>query len=208
MNICKLSFFYLKIWVRFPFVHLTAIFLNNLFYLFIFLWFLTSFFIDFDGYYIVRTDEGQPKPKYIYLLYLLYRGLVHHHHRILNLYVLCLTKSCLMFVNVFQICLFQVSMCLISLFNNFLCLSIFILFVCRCKLSCLFLYFMLFNVCFCFSIHLFHIFHVSIFMVVLVSWRLVNVSQKFLKVCLMTVNLYVLYLSNWQKINKNVCINY
>ena len=23
------------------------------------------FFIDFDGYYIVRTDEGQPRPKYI-----------------------------------------------------------------------------------------------------------------------------------------------
>ena len=22
------------------------------------------FFIDFDGYYIVRTDEGQPRPKY------------------------------------------------------------------------------------------------------------------------------------------------
>ena len=24
------------------------------------------FFIDFDGYYIVRTDEGQPSPKYIF----------------------------------------------------------------------------------------------------------------------------------------------
>ena len=24
------------------------------------------FFIDFDGYYIVRTDEGQPIPKYIF----------------------------------------------------------------------------------------------------------------------------------------------
>ena len=24
------------------------------------------FFIDFDGYYIVRTDEGQPGPKYIF----------------------------------------------------------------------------------------------------------------------------------------------
>ena len=24
------------------------------------------FFIDFDGYYIVRTDEGQPRPKYIF----------------------------------------------------------------------------------------------------------------------------------------------
>ena len=24
------------------------------------------FFIDFNGYYIVRTDEGQPRPKYIF----------------------------------------------------------------------------------------------------------------------------------------------
>ena len=24
-----------------------------------------DFFIDLDGYYIVRTDEGQPRPKYI-----------------------------------------------------------------------------------------------------------------------------------------------
>ena len=45
------------------------------------------FFIDFDGYYIVRTDEGQPRPKYIFInveltsTFLLYRGLVHHHHR-------------------------------------------------------------------------------------------------------------------------------
>ena len=22
--------------------------------------------MDFDGYYIVRTDEGQPRPKYIF----------------------------------------------------------------------------------------------------------------------------------------------
>ena len=114
-------------------------FLNNFVCLFIFLWLLTLFFIDFASYYIVRTEEGQPIPKYIYLLYLLYRGLVHRNHRILNLSVLCLTKSCLMFVNVFQISLFQVSMCPFSLFNNFLCLSIFILFVCRCKLSCLFI---------------------------------------------------------------------
>ena len=119
--------------------------------MFSFLWLLTLFFIDFDSYYIVRTEEGQPIPKYIYLLYLLYRGLVHRNHRILNLSVLCLTKSCLMFVNVFQISLFQVSMCPFSLSNNFLCLSIFTLFVCRCKLSCLFVYFKLFNVCFFFN---------------------------------------------------------
>ena len=24
------------------------------------------FIIDFDGYYVVRTDEGQPRPKYIF----------------------------------------------------------------------------------------------------------------------------------------------
>ena len=40
--------------------------LNNLFCLFLFLWFLTFFLIDFDGYYIVRTDESQPRPKYIF----------------------------------------------------------------------------------------------------------------------------------------------
>ena len=44
--------------------------------------------INFDGYYIVRTDEGQPRPKYIFnkcgtkIYFLLYRGLVHHHHRV------------------------------------------------------------------------------------------------------------------------------
>ena len=27
--------------------------------------FITLFIIDFDGYYTVRTDEGQPRPKYI-----------------------------------------------------------------------------------------------------------------------------------------------
>jgi len=28
--------------------------------------FLHFFLLDFDGYYIVRTDEGQPRPKYIF----------------------------------------------------------------------------------------------------------------------------------------------
>ncbi len=44
--------------------------LNNLFCFFIFLGFLTknflNFFTDFDGFFIVRTDEGQPRPKYIF----------------------------------------------------------------------------------------------------------------------------------------------
>ena len=48
MNICNLSFFHLTIWVRFPYDHLkTQIFiLNNLFCLFIFLWFFTNFFLS------------------------------------------------------------------------------------------------------------------------------------------------------------------
>ena len=40
---------------------------------------------------ILRTDEGQPRPKYFFNKmwnqhppYLLYRGLVHQHHRIKN----------------------------------------------------------------------------------------------------------------------------
>ena len=39
-------------WIIFLFVYLLFIF-------FIFL-------IDFDGYYIIRTDEGKPRPKYIF----------------------------------------------------------------------------------------------------------------------------------------------
>ena len=37
--------------------------------MFIFLCFLTIFFIffiDFDGYYIARTEKGKPRPKYIF----------------------------------------------------------------------------------------------------------------------------------------------
>ena len=39
---------------------------------------------------ILRTDEGQPRPKYIFnkcgtnIYFLLYKGFVHHHHRILK----------------------------------------------------------------------------------------------------------------------------
>ena len=47
------------------------------------------FIIDFDGYYIVKTGEAQPRPKYIFnkcgtniYFFLHYRGLVHHHHQI------------------------------------------------------------------------------------------------------------------------------
>jgi len=49
VNICKLSFFHLIIWVRFPYVYLTdqIFILNNLFCLFIFLWFLTNIFLYF-----------------------------------------------------------------------------------------------------------------------------------------------------------------
>ena len=63
-------FFHLIIWVCFPYVHLTGqiFILNKLFCLFILLWFLTIFLsiLNFDGYYITRTDEGQPRPKYIF----------------------------------------------------------------------------------------------------------------------------------------------
>ena len=75
-------------WIIFLFVYLLVIF--TFFY----------FFIDFDGYFIVRTDEGQPRPKYIFnkcrtnIYFLLYRGLVHHHHEILKrLQCLCSKKG-------------------------------------------------------------------------------------------------------------------
>ena len=50
---------------------------------------LLSLFLTFMTETISRTDEGQPKAKYIFnkcgtSIFLLYRGLVHHHHRILN----------------------------------------------------------------------------------------------------------------------------
>jgi len=52
-------------------------------------------FLIFVTETISRTDKGQPRPKYIFnkfrtkiYFFLLYRGLVHHHHRILNIYFL------------------------------------------------------------------------------------------------------------------------
>jgi len=48
-------------------------------------------FLIFVTETISRTDEGQPRPKHNFnkcgtdiYFFLLYRGLVHHHHRILN----------------------------------------------------------------------------------------------------------------------------
>ena len=41
------------LWIIFLFVYLFCVFLH-------------FYFIDFDGYYIVRTDEGLPRPKYIF----------------------------------------------------------------------------------------------------------------------------------------------
>ena len=48
-------------------------------------------FLIFVTETISRTDKGQPRPKYIFnkcgtniYFFLLHRGLVHHHHRILN----------------------------------------------------------------------------------------------------------------------------
>ncbi len=49
--------YYLIIWVRFPYVHLTAqiFILNNLFCLFIFLWFFTFFIFFF--FFMLKLDE-------------------------------------------------------------------------------------------------------------------------------------------------------
>ena len=50
-------------------------------------------FLIFMTETISRIDEGQPRPKYILInveltsTFLLYRGLVHHHHRILKVYL-------------------------------------------------------------------------------------------------------------------------
>ena len=50
----------------------------------------TCFKVNLCEETISRTDEGQPRPKYIFnkcgttSTFLLSRGLVHHHHRILN----------------------------------------------------------------------------------------------------------------------------
>ena len=54
---------------------------------------------------ILRTDKGQPRPKYISInveltsTFLLYRGLVHHHHRIVYRKYVVETKT-LIFWNV------------------------------------------------------------------------------------------------------------
>ena len=59
MNICKLSFFHLMIWVHFPFVHFIAhfkILLNNLFCWFIFLWFLTSILMVIISLELTRVN--------------------------------------------------------------------------------------------------------------------------------------------------------
>ena len=59
MNIGKLSFFHIMIWVHFPFVHFTAhfkILLNNLFCWFIFLWFLTSILMVIISLELTRVN--------------------------------------------------------------------------------------------------------------------------------------------------------
>ena len=78
----------------FPFVHLTNFFLN-LFCLLIFLWF-KQFFIYWFWWLLYRENWRGSTQTEIYFLvnveltstFLLYRGLVHHHHRILNLVLL------------------------------------------------------------------------------------------------------------------------
>ena len=76
-----------------PFVDLTAyfkFFLNNLFCLFIFLWFLTSILMVIISLELTRVNLDRN----IFLIncgtniyFFLYKGLVHHHHRILDIIV-------------------------------------------------------------------------------------------------------------------------
>jgi len=61
----QIIFFNIMIWVRFPFSIWLYLFLKNLFCLFIISWFKTIT-IWFAGYHILRTDKGQPRPKYIF----------------------------------------------------------------------------------------------------------------------------------------------
>ena len=72
-HLCKsggrgaLSFFSIS-WSEFVslFVHLTQPIKKNFKKSFLLIYFLVIFNIGFDGYYTVRTDEGQPRPKYIF----------------------------------------------------------------------------------------------------------------------------------------------
>jgi len=93
VNICKLSFFYLMIWVCFPFVHLTAHFFFNYLFFIIFLWFKKNFFLSILMV-IISLELTRVNPdrnifsinvELISTFFTLYRGLVHlHHHWILN----------------------------------------------------------------------------------------------------------------------------
>ena len=87
------------IWVRFPYVHLTVqiFILNNLFGFFIFSWFLTIFFSFFLPILmvIISLELTRVNPdRNIFSInveltstFLLYRGLVHRHHRILKVLI-------------------------------------------------------------------------------------------------------------------------
>ena len=88
----KIIFFPYHDLSSFPFCPFDSPFFLIIFFVCLFSFGFNNFFIDFDGYYVVRTDEGQPRPKYIFnkcveltSTFLLFnRGLVHHHHRIFN----------------------------------------------------------------------------------------------------------------------------
>ena len=95
VNICKLSFFHLIIWVRFPCVHLKdkIFILNNLFCLFVFLWFLRNLkkflSIWMVIIYLERTRVNPDRNIFsinveLTSTFSLYWGLVHYHHRILK----------------------------------------------------------------------------------------------------------------------------
>ena len=90
-----------KIWMynlsSFSYVHLTSqiFILNNLFCLFIFLWFFTFFIFLSILMVIISLELTRVNPdRNIFSInveltstFLLYRGLVHNHYRILNLFV-------------------------------------------------------------------------------------------------------------------------
>jgi len=95
VNICKLSFFHLIIWVLFPYVHMTAqiFILNNLFVCLSFCDFSFFFIFLSISMVIISLELTRVNPdRNIFSInveltstFILYTGLVHHHHWILNL---------------------------------------------------------------------------------------------------------------------------
>ena len=86
--------------------------------------------MDFDGYYIVKTDEGLVRPKYIFnkcgtiniYVFLLYRGLVYYNYQILKIFnIQFLGFQVSMFKGIY---IFQVSRYLGLRISKFQCIKI------------------------------------------------------------------------------------